>query len=105
MLLLYDELIVGNVTSTLAILGMAYAVGITLHSSATSVTSTAIGAVLLYVMCMLLESSIHPFDVLESEPEIVSGWYVDYGGVVFMVLYLGEGVCTNTISGHTPILH
>ena len=35
---------------------------------------------------------MHPYDVLEAEPEVVSGYYVDYGGVVFMVIYLAEGV-------------
>ena len=40
----------------------------------------------------MVESSVHPYDVLEAEPEIVSGYYVDYGGVAFMVIYLGEGI-------------
>merc|ERR1712137_1273816 len=35
---------------------------------------------------------MHPYDVLEAEPEVVSGYYVDYGGVVFMLIYLAEGV-------------
>ena len=37
-------------------------------------------------------SSVHPYDVLEAEPEIVSGYYVDYGGVAFMVIY-SERLC------------
>jgi len=40
----------------------------------------------------MVESSVHPYDVLEAEPELVSGYYVDYGGVAFMVIYLGEGI-------------
>ena len=43
-------------------------------------------------MVLCLETSLHPYDVLEAEPEVVSGYYVDYGGVVFMLLYLTEGV-------------
>ena len=43
-------------------------------------------------MVCMVESSVHPYDVLEAEPEIVSGYYVDYGGVAFMVIYLGEGI-------------
>ena len=46
---------------------------------------------------MLVECSLHPYDVLESEPEIVSGYYVDYGAVVFMVIYLGEGIALLTL--------
>ena len=43
-------------------------------------------------MLLLLECSLHPYDVLEAEPEVVSGYYVDYGGHVFMLIYLAEGV-------------
>jgi NADH:ubiquinone oxidoreductase subunit H len=46
----------------------------------------------VYVAVALLETSIHPYDVLECEPELVSGYYVDYGGVAFMVIYLAEGI-------------
>ena len=40
----------------------------------------------------MLECSLHPYDVLECEPEIVSGYYVDHGAVAFMLIYLSEGV-------------
>ena len=73
-------------------MSMGYVVANSTHASATVTTATALGAVTSYVACVVLESSIHPFDVLEAEPELVSGWYVDYGGVVFMVIYLGEGI-------------
>ena len=49
-------------------------------------------SMLSYGIASLLESSMHPYDVLEAEPEVVSGYYVDYGGVVFMLIYLAEGV-------------
>ena len=45
-----------------------------------------------YAMLTMLELSIHPYDVLECEPELVSGYYVDLGGVCFMVVYLAEGM-------------
>ena len=60
-------------THSIAILGMAYAVGITVHSTATAVVGSAVGTILIYVLCMMLEMSLHPYDVLECEPEIVSG--------------------------------
>ena len=50
-----------------------------------------------YVVVMLMEGSLHPFDVLEAEPEIVAGYYVDYGGHVFMVIYLAEGITLCTV--------
>ena len=52
----------------------------------------------LYVVVTMLEGSLHPFDVLECEPEVVSGYYVDHGSVGFMVIYLGEGIALL----HTP---
>ena len=58
-------------------------------------TSTAVCMWLLvcvYGLVVCLETSLHPYDVLEAEPEVVSGYYVDYGGVVFMLLYLTDGV-------------
>jgi len=51
-----------------------------------------------YGIGVLMETSVHPFDVLEAEPELVSGYYVDYGAIAFMVIYLGEGV---TLPGFT----
>ena len=65
------------------------------NSSAASISTSmvvALPAVLCYGVAMLLETSMHPYDILEAEPELVSGYYVDYGGVVFMLIYLGEGV-------------
>ena len=38
--------------------------------------------VTLWVIVTLLECSIHPYDVLECEPEMVSGFYVDMGAVL-----------------------
>ena len=70
-----------------------------MHSSTISTISTSsllvwvmLPSVVLYGVATLLETSMHPYDVLEAEPEVVSGYYVDYGGVVFMLIYLAEGV-------------
>nr|APQ44785.1 NADH dehydrogenase subunit 1 [Diplonema papillatum] len=66
--------------------------GATLHSSTTALGMAAPAALGTYVLITLLELSIHPYDVLECEPELVSGYYVDLGGVSFMVVYLAEGI-------------
>ncbi len=49
-------------------------------------------AMMVLAVLLLLETSCHPYDVLECEPEVVSGYYVDQGGVAFMLVYLGEGL-------------
>nr|QHQ98625.1 NADH dehydrogenase subunit 1 [Namystynia karyoxenos] len=46
---------------------------------------------LVVVVCGL-ESGVQPFDLVECEPEVVSGYFVDHGGVLFMLIYLGDGV-------------
>ena len=77
----------------LAILSSAsYCIATTLHASTVSVVATSVPLVVAYGIVCMVESSVHPYDVLEAEPEIVSGYYVDYGGVAFMVIYLGEGI-------------
>ena len=91
-----------NGCSSYCMLCMTYVLSITMHATSTSITSTALGAVLVYGLCLVVESSIHPFDILEAEPEIVSGWYVDYGGIAFVVIYLSEGIATIRIP---PLVH
>ena len=63
-----------------------------LLASVTSPTCSTVSTSLLYLLAVLVETSLHPYDVLEAEPEVVSGYYVDYGGYVFMCIYLAEGV-------------
>ena len=53
-------------------------------------------AVLLYTALAVVESTCHPFDVVECEPEMVSGYYVDHGGISFMLIYLAEGIVLST---------
>ena len=71
---------------------MTYCVLLSLYATTTSVLVLSIPLVCTYVVASLADTSIHPYDVLEAEPEVVSGYYVDYGGVAFMVIYLGEGM-------------
>nr|ATQ37485.1 NADH dehydrogenase subunit 1 [Rhynchopus euleeides] len=63
-----------------------------MYSTSVLVMAGTVCSVLLYVVLSALETSLHPYDVLESEPEIVSGWYTDHGGVSFMMIYLSDGI-------------
>ena len=62
------------------------------HSSTLCLQLVLCPAVATYAVGCMLEASWHPYDVLECEPEVVCGWYVDYGGVSFMLVYLAEGI-------------
>ena len=83
---------------TNCVVGCIHSSSLLLLSSTSSVSVAAVSTSLVYVLVVLLETSCHPYDVLEAEPEVVSGYYVDYGGYVFMVLYLAEGVVLYVLS-------
>ena len=61
-------------------------------ASTSSVVAVTVVSCGVYGVVSLIETSIHPYDILEAEPEVVSGYYVDYGGYVFMLIYLAEGI-------------
>ena len=71
---------------------VTHSTSVSYNSGTVSLSVVCIPLVVMYSMVTLMEGSIHPYDVLEAEPEVVSGYYVDYGGYVFMLVYLGEGV-------------
>jgi len=70
---------------------------ILLFSSTSSLYVVVFPLVVCYVVGSAAETSLHPYDVLECEPELVSGYYVDYGAVGFMVIYLGEGIAMSSL--------
>jgi NADH:ubiquinone oxidoreductase subunit H len=47
----------------------------------------------------LIETNRPPFDLSEAESDVVAGYTVEYGGILFGLFYLGEYVnlFTNTI--------
>lgn len=45
---------------------------------------------IFYMIIMLAETSRHPFDLPEAEPEIVAGYNTEYSGMLFSLFYLGE---------------
>lgn len=92
LLLMTTEVLWASVVSMLVLSSTTYCIASTLTTSCTVIVATTIPMVLCYTVVLMVETSVHPYDVLESEPELVSGYYVDYGGVAFVVIYLGEGV-------------
>ena len=65
--------------------------GSVLVGSSVSVLA-CISVVIIMAVAILVECDIQPFDLLECESEVVCGYMVDYGGVLFMILYLSAGV-------------
>lgn len=58
---------------------------------------------MVYMICMLAESSRAPFDITEAESELVAGTFTDYAGMSFGLFFIGEyallvvGCCIGTI--------
>jgi len=46
--------------------------------------------IIFYVILVLAELNRAPFDFSEGESELVSGFNVEYSGVIFALLFLGE---------------
>lgn len=61
---------------------------------------------LIWLVCILAETNRAPFDFVEGESELVSGFNVEYGGVGFSIIFIAEyrmvlfmGVLTGSIFG------
>jgi NADH:ubiquinone oxidoreductase subunit H len=54
---------------------------------------------ILMFFTTLIETNRPPFDLSEAESDVVAGYTVEYGGILFGLFYLGEYVnlFTNTI--------
>jgi NADH-quinone oxidoreductase subunit H len=46
----------------------------------------------IYVVCLLAELELRPFDIPEAETEIVHGWQVEYSGKKLALLTLGHDI-------------
>jgi len=49
-------------------------------------------------VCILAELNRAPFDFIEGESELVSGFNIEMGGVVFMAFFFGEMIAIVYIS-------
>lgn len=45
---------------------------------------------MMFAVCMLAETSRHPFDLPEAEGELVAGYNVEYSAMVYALFFLGE---------------
>ena len=45
---------------------------------------------IIFIICSIVELNRLPFDLLESESELVSGYNVEYNSIGFIFLFLGE---------------
>jgi len=97
---LYGMLLVAEllwITVILTCLCMNMISSISYDALSSSCSNIGVVSMCTYVLVGLIETSVHPYDVLECEPELVSGYYVDYGGVVFMLIYLSEGILVSCL--------
>jgi NADH-quinone oxidoreductase subunit H len=46
--------------------------------------------VIVFFIVILMQSNRQPFDFVDAESEIVSGAYVEYGGILFGMIYLSD---------------
>ena len=44
----------------------------------------------VFILCCLAESMRTPFDFVEGESELVSGFNTEYRGILFVLIFLGE---------------
>jgi NADH-quinone oxidoreductase subunit H len=59
---------------------------------------------ILFFIVGIAETNRHPFDLPESEAEIVSGYHTEYSGFAFALFYLGEYANMILISSFTTLL-
>lgn len=61
-------------------------------------------AALVFLMSGVAEVGRTPFDLLEAESEIVAGFHIEYSGMKFALVFLGEFVHALVVSGLFAVL-
>nr|AYC65822.1 NADH dehydrogenase subunit 1 [Bovicola caprae] len=68
-----------------------------------------IGMILTIMICFLVETGRSPFDLAEGESELVSGYCVEYGGGLYILVFLSEylamffsGLVISSMFLHSP---
>jgi NADH-quinone oxidoreductase subunit H len=62
-------------------------------------TPWGLAAFLLFLVSAIAESNRTPFDLPESESEIIAGYFVEYSGFKFALFFLGEYLGMFAVSG------
>jgi NADH:ubiquinone oxidoreductase subunit H len=79
------------ITSLLIGVSSAYCLEcITEHGSAIVNGTATLGLCVCLLSVCVTACDIHPIELIECEPELVSGYFVDAGGVMFMTIYMSS---------------
>jgi len=69
---------------------LAYIILSGFEFSRSSLVVWSVGLVFVFLVCCLAESIRTPFDFVEGESELVSGFNTEYSGLIFVLIFLGE---------------
>lgn len=88
----YEVLLVVSLASIILTVGSANILDIVAYQSAHGMWMAALQpfAFVLFLIALIASVERNPFDLVEAESELVSGWKTEYGGVYFSITLLAE---------------